>query len=119
MINSHKLLRSAFLAVIFARLLYFANVGALAQSDASYFADISGWYRSAIEYSLALGIFKGTSEDTFRPNQPMTQAKHIFPNIYFRAKHLVLYLSFRAIVHILFLSLGDLRDILRALPTDW
>jgi len=72
-IHRHRLFR-VFLISVSALLLCSANIGALAHSDASYFTDINGWYRPAIEYNVSLGIFHGISEDTFLPDQPMTQA---------------------------------------------
>jgi len=47
---------------------------ASASAVTTYFSDINGWYREAIEYNVKLGIFHGTDRHIFSPNAPMTQA---------------------------------------------
>lgn len=46
--------------------------------SADRFNDIgSHWAKADIEYVTALGLFEGTSNDTFEPNTPMTRAMYV------------------------------------------
>lgn len=48
-------------------------------ASANQFTDVksSDWHYSAVDYAVSSGLFSGTSETTFSPNQPMTRGMFV------------------------------------------